>query len=455
MVGTQHELQEGLIVEGSSRVREFDDDDESTSSIPHDQEDRLPHQEVREDLKHLPPHVKYAFLDKKHKFSVIVGTDLSNQKEQQHLEVNPITDSWIDILDTSKFIELQEVFIYDFSVYGSSFDDCLGNLTRVLERYPSKIDVISSLPYPFLVREIRSYLGHVCFYRRFIKNFCQVALPLFRLLQKDEEFYFDEDCKKTSDKLKDELTTTPIVRGPNWNQPFEIMSYASKHAVGAALAQRDDFMGPFSNSNGFVYIFLAVDYVSKWVEAIPTRCDDANTVASFLRNNIICKFGSPRAIVSDKGIHFCNRKIEVLMKKYEVLHKVFTSYHPQTNRQAEVSNREIKRILEKVVNPQRKGWNSRLGDALWAYRTAYKNPIRMSPFRIVFGKPCHLPVEIQHKTYWAVKLCNPDLKGAGIECKLQLEELECLRLEAYENSKFYKEKAKTFHDQNIRRRALR
>ncbi|XP_057745011.1 uncharacterized protein LOC130962869 [Arachis stenosperma] len=214
-------------------------------------------------------------------------------------------------------------------------------------------------------------------------------------------------------------------------------------------------MGPFSKSNGFVYIFLDVDYVSKWVEAIPTRCDDANIVASFLRNNIICKFGSPRAIVSDKGIHFCNRKIEVLMKKYEVLHKVFTAYHPQTNRQVEVSNREIKRILEKVVNPHKKGWSSRLGDALWAFRTAYKNPIRISPFRIVFGKPCHLPVEIQHKAYWAVKLCNPDLKGAGIECKLQLEELECLRLEAYENSKFYKEKAKTFHDQNIWRKSIK
>nr|XP_025631036.1 uncharacterized protein LOC112723873 [Arachis hypogaea] len=213
-------------------------------------------------------------------------------------------------------------------------------------------------------------------------------------------------------------------------------------------------MGPFSNSNGFVYIFLAVDYVSKWVEAIPTRCDDANTVASFLKNNIICKFGSPRAIVSDQGIHFCNRKIEVLMKKYEVLHKVSTAYHPQTNGQAE-SNKEIKRILEKVVNPQRKGWSSRLGDALWAYRTAYETPIRMSPFRIVFGKPCHLPVEIQHKAYWAVKHCNPDLKGAGMEYKLQLEELECLRLEAYENSKFYKEKAKTFHDQNIRRKSFK
>ncbi|XP_016165789.1 uncharacterized protein LOC107608530 [Arachis ipaensis] len=143
------------------------------------------------------------------------------------------------------------------------------------------------------------------------------------------------------------------------------------------------------------------------------------------------------------------------MKKYGVIHKVSTAYHPQTNGQAEVSNREFKWILEKGVNPQQKDWSSRLGDALWAYRTAYKTPIGMSPFRIIFGKPCHLPVEIKHRAYWAVKNCNPDLKGARMEHKLQLEELECLRIEAYENSQFYKEKAKTFHDQNIRSKSFK
>ncbi|XP_025702866.1 uncharacterized protein [Arachis hypogaea] len=140
------------------------------------------------------------------------------------------------------------------------------------------------------------------------------------------------------------------------------------------------------------------------------------------------------------------------MKKYGVVHKVSIAYHSQTNGQAEVSNMEIKRILEKVVIPQRKDWSSRLGDALWAYRTSYKRPIGMSPFCIIFGKPCHLPVEIQHRAYWTVKNCNLDLKGEGMERKLQLDELECLRLEAYENAQFYKEKAKAFHDQNIRRK---
>nr|XP_025679028.1 uncharacterized protein LOC112778981 [Arachis hypogaea] len=83
---------------------------------------------------------------------------------------------------------------------------------------------------------------------------------------------------------------------------------------------------------------------------------------------------------------------------------------------------------------------------------AYKNPLRMSPFRIVYGKACHLPVEIEHRAYWAVKQCNMDLTQAGVARKLQLEELESLRNEAYENARIYKEKTKAFHDHHIRKK---
>jgi len=92
-----------------------------------------------------------------------------------------------------------------------------------------------------------------------------------------------------------------------------------------------DFMGPFSSSFGNQYILVAVDYVSKWVEAIPIRMNDNRVVVKFLKENIFSRFGTPHTIISDNGTHFCNRAFEALMRKYDITHELSTVYHPQTN----------------------------------------------------------------------------------------------------------------------------
>nr|GFA65635.1 reverse transcriptase domain-containing protein [Tanacetum cinerariifolium] len=144
-----------------------------------------------------------------------------------------------------------------------------------------------------------------------------------------------------------------------------------------------------------------------------------------------------QAIISDQGTHFCNDQFSRVMAKYRVTHRLSTVYHPQTSGQVEVTNRGLKRILERTVGENRASWSDKLEDALWAFRTAFKTSVGCTPYRLVYGKACHLPLELEHKAYWALK-------------HLQLNELNELRDQAYKNSLIYKERTKKLHDDKIK-----
>ena len=131
-----------------------------------------------------------------------------------------------------------------------------------------------------------------------------------------------------------------------------------------------------------------------------------------LKKNIFSRFGTPIALISDGSSHFYNHMIESLIKKYGVTHKVATLYHPKTSGQVKLSNRKLKWILEKIVSASRKDWALKIDDALWAYRIAFKTPIGLTLYQLIYGKSCHLLVELEHKAYWATRALKFDLMNA-------------------------------------------
>nr|GEV14713.1 reverse transcriptase domain-containing protein [Tanacetum cinerariifolium] len=249
----------------------------------------------------------------------------------------------------------------------------------------AKVDVIAKLPLPTTVKGIRSFLGHAGFYRRFIKDFSKIAWPMTRLLEKDTPFFFSKECVEAFQTLKRKLTEAPIVIAPDWDFPFELMCDASDFAIGNVVPTEKKF-------------FKDVKHY-------------------FWDDPFLFKICADQVIRSDRETHFCNDQFTKIMLKYGVTYRLATAYHPQTRGQVEVSNRGLKRILERTVGENHASWSDKLDDALSAFRTTYKTT-------------------------------------AGDHRKVQLNKLNELHDQAYENSLIYKEKTKRLHDSKIKDRVF-
>nr|GFA01681.1 DNA-directed DNA polymerase [Tanacetum cinerariifolium] len=331
--------------------------------------------------------------------------------------------------------QTMEVFMDDFSVFRNSFSTCLTNLKKMLKRCEdtklalswekshfivkegivlghkiskkgievdkAKIEVISKLPHPTTVKGIRSFLGHAGFYRRFIKDFSKISRPMTHLLEKNSPFIFSYECIQAFRTLKETLTEASILIASNWDQPFELMCDASDYAVGAILGQRVEKH------------FRPIHYASKTMNQAKTNY--TTTEKEMLA--VVYAFEKFRSyLIMNKGI-------------------VYTDHSAL-----------------KTVGENRALWSDKLEDALWAFQTAFKTFIGCTPYRLVYGKACHIPLELEHKAFWALKHANFDLKTASDHRKLQLNELSELRDQAYKNFLVYKERTKKIHDEKIKNR---
>nr|GEV96138.1 reverse transcriptase domain-containing protein [Tanacetum cinerariifolium] len=525
------------------------------------------------ELKDLPLHLEYAFLEGNNKLPVIISKALGDEEK-------------------STLIKTMEVFMDDFSVFGNSFENYLSRLDKMLQRCEDTNLCLNWEKSHFMVKE-GIVLGHNIF-----KNGIEVDKAKVNVITKLPHpttvkgyfVHFLQRLYQSFPDIKEETHGSSNLDCPKLRLPFELMCDASNFAIGAVLGQRHekhfrpihyasktiteaesnytttekemlaivyafekfrsylimnknivhtdhsassislpkrmprrDCSGGFYSSKNMISKFLTrKDLRTSRPTILPRGLQTlqiAMRVTSLLRRRVhgkealdileachneptgghhganltakkrkisqrdempqnsiqICEiltfgaltlwahsrlhegtnifswpFGAPRAIISYRGTYFCNDQFTKVMRKCGVTHRLFIAYHPQTSGQVEVSNRGLKRILEGTIGQNRASWSDNLDD----FRTAYKTPIGCTPYKLVYGKVCHLLMKLEHKAYWALKQANFDLAVAGDHHKVQLNKLNELRDHAYENSLIYKEKTKRIHDSKIKNRVF-
>nr|GEV78676.1 reverse transcriptase domain-containing protein [Tanacetum cinerariifolium] len=335
--------------------------------------------------------------------------------------------------------QTMEVFMDDFSVFENSFSTCLTNLEKMLKRCEdtklapnwekSYFMVKEALKYLFAKKDAKArLLRWILLLQEFdfkvidTKGAKNYAVDHLSRLENPYENVFDP--KEINETFPLETINQVIRRCIAGQEAVYILTACHSRPIGGhydanyTAKKGIDFMGPFPSSKGSKYILVAVDYLLKWVKAKALLTNDARVVVKFLKS-LFSRFGTPKAIISDRGTYFCNDQFAKVMSKYGVTHRLSTAYQPQTSGQVEVTNRGLKRILERKVGENRALWSDKLDDALWAFRTAFKTPIGCIPYRLVYGKSCHLPLELEHKAFWALKHANFDLKSTRDHRKLK------------------------------------
>nr|GEX83231.1 DNA-directed DNA polymerase [Tanacetum cinerariifolium] len=390
------------------------------------------------ELKDLPPHLEYAFLEGNDKLPVIIANDLSVEEKT----------ALITVLKSHKRIphspaHMEHLLIaacfWGYAMHQARF--------RGIDVDKAKVDAITKLPHPTTVKGIRSFLGHAGFYQRFIKDFSKIARLMTRLLEKDSPFLFSNECVESFQTLKRNLTKAPILIAPDWDMPFELMCDASDFAIDAVLRQRQEKH------------FRPIHY------AIKTMTEAESNYTTMEKETLVVVYAFEKFrsyLIMNKSIVYTNHfALKYLFAKKDsnarllcwvLLLHVFTFKVIDTKGAENLAADHLSRLEnphQNVLDAKEINESFPLETLNLVSTRAYKTPYGCTPYKLVYGKACHLPIEIEHKAYWALKHANFDLQTARYHRKVQLNEL---RDQAYESSLVYKEKTKRLHDSKIKHR---